>query len=49
MKIIFFHHQKFLKLNFKLKIDTIMCTYKDLDEVLKTWREFAKNIWQPFK
>ena len=37
----------YLKLNFKLKIDLKMCILKNLEEILKTWRKFAKNIWQP--
>ena len=24
-----------------------MCTIKNLEESLKTWIKFAKNIWQP--
>ena len=24
-----------------------MCTFKNLKEILKTWRKLAKNIWQP--
>ena len=36
-----------LKLNFKLKLDSKMCTFKNLEEILKPWKKFAKNIWQP--
>ena len=25
-----------------------MCNFKNSEEILKTWRKFAKNIWQPF-
>ena len=42
IKKVFFY----LKLNFKLKIDPKMCNFKNLEEILKTWRKFAKNIWQ---
>ena len=24
-----------------------MCTYKNLEEMLKTWKHFEKNEWQP--
>ena len=27
-----------LKLNFKLKIDPKMCTFKNLEEIWKTWK-----------
>ena len=37
----------YLELNFKIKIDQKICTFKNLEEILKTWRKFAKNIWQP--
>ena len=36
------------KLNLTLKVDPKMCTFKNLEEILKTWRKFAKNIWQPY-
>ena len=37
----------YLKLNFKLKKDPKMDTFKNLKKVLKTWKKIAKNIWQP--
>ena len=36
----------YLKLNLKLKIDLKMCTFKNLEEILKTWKKFGKNEWQ---
>ena len=32
-----------IKFNFKLKIDPKMCTFKNLDEILKTFKKFGKN------
>jgi len=36
-----------LKLHFKLKIDQKTCTFKNLEEIQKTWKKFLKNLWQP--
>ena len=36
-----------LKLNFKLKIDTKMLTFKNLEEIRKTWKNVWKIKWQP--
>ena len=44
---ILFNTVFYFKLNFKLKIDPKMCTFKNLEEILKNWRKFAKSIWQP--
>ena len=38
----------YLKLNFKRKIDPKMRPFKNREEILKTWRKFLKNIWQPW-
>ena len=38
----------YLKLNFKLKIDPKMCTFKSLEEILKNCKKFWKNEWQPW-
>ena len=35
--------------NLKLKIDPKMCTFRNMEKILKTWRKFAENIWQPCK
>ena len=35
-----------LKLNFMLKIDPKMRTFKNLDEIRKTLKIFGKNKWQ---
>ena len=45
--IIFFFHKKHIKLNFKLKIDPEICNFKNLEEILKTWKKLGKNEWQP--
>ena len=37
---ILFNTVSYLKFNFKLKIDLKMCTFKNLEEILKTWRKF---------
>ena len=34
-----------LKLNLKQKIDPKMRTYKNLEEICKTWKKFRKNEW----
>ena len=39
---VFYH-----KLNFKLKVDLKTCSFKDLENFLKTWRKFSKKTWQP--
>ena len=36
-----------LKLNFKLKIDSKMRTFKKLEEILKTLKKFGKSERQP--
>ena len=36
----------YVKINFKIKIDPKMCTFKNLGEILKTWKKFSKNKWQ---
>ena len=35
----------YLKLNFKLKTHPETYNFKNLEETLKTWRKFAKDIW----
>ena len=42
-----FRARTLLKLNFKLKIDLKMCTFKNLEETWKTWQKIKKNDWQP--
>ena len=37
---------KIHKLFLKLKIDFKACNLKNPEEIFKTWRKFAKNIWQ---
>ena len=37
---ILFNTVFYLKLNFKLKIDPKMNTFKNLEEILKTWKIF---------
>ena len=32
------------ELNFKQKLDPKACYFKNLEEILKTWRKIAKNI-----
>ena len=44
---ILFKTVSYLKHNFKLKIDPKMCTFKNLEEIWKTWKHFSKNKWQP--
>ena len=44
---ILFKTVSYLKLNLKLKVDPKMCTFKNLEEIFKTWKKIAKNIWQP--
>ena len=54
---ILFKTVSYFKLNFKLKIDHKMCTFKSLEEIWKTWKKFGKpgkNLektvkkeWQP--
>ena len=39
---ILFNTVSYLKLNFKLKIDPIMCTLKNLEEIWKIW----KKVWK---
>ena len=34
----------YLKLNFKLKIDSKMCNFKNLEEILKTLRKLPKKF-----
>ena len=34
----------YLKLNFKLKLDPKMCTFKNLEEILKTLSKTLKNL-----
>ena len=36
----------YLKLNFKLKIDTKMCTFKNLEEIWNPRKKNKKNEWQ---
>ena len=36
-----------LKLNFKLKIDPKVCNFKNLVEILKTWKNLPKTIGNP--
>ena len=45
--VIPFNSVFYLKLNFKLRIDPKTTTFKNLEEILKTWRKFAKNQWPP--
>ena len=35
------------KLNFRLKIDPKMCTFKNLEEILKTWKNFVIKSGNP--
>ena len=37
----------YLELNFKLKIDPKTCNLKNLEEILKIWRKFAKIFGNP--
>ena len=41
--IIHFFFFKHIKLNFKLKIDPKMRTFKNLEEIWKTWKKFRKK------
>ena len=45
--VILFNKVFHLKLNFELKIDLKTCTFKNLEEILNTWRKFAKTQWPP--
>ena len=42
--VVLFNTIFYLKLNFKLKIDLKMYNLENLEEILKTWRKFAKKI-----
>ena len=44
---ILFNTVSYLKLNFKLKIDPKMCTFKNLEEISKTWKNFEKTSGNP--
>ena len=37
----------YIKLNFKVKIDPKICTFKNPEELCKTYKKFRKNEWQP--
>ena len=37
----------YIKPNFKLKIDPKMCTFKYLEEIWKTWKNFEKASGNP--
>ena len=41
---IIFNTVSYLKLNFKLKVALKMCTFKNLEEIWKTWNFFL-NEW----
>ena len=45
--LILFNTVFYLKLKFKLKIEPKTKTLEYLEEILKTWRKFAKSQWQP--
>ena len=38
-----FNTISYIKLNLKLKIDSKMCTFKDLEEIWNTWKNFRKT------
>ena len=44
---ILFNTVFYLKFNFKLKIDPKICTFKNLEEILKTWKNFEKTSGNP--
>ena len=44
---ILYNTVSYLKLNFKPKIDPKMFTYKNLEEILKTWKFFWKTSGNP--
>ena len=46
--LILFKTGFYLQISLKIKIDTKTCNFKNMQEILKTWRKFAKNIWQPW-
>ena len=44
---VLFNTVSFIEINLKLKIDPKMFTFKNLEEIWKTWKNFRKNEWQP--
>ena len=44
---ILFNTVSYLKLNSKLKIDTKLCTFENLEEMLKTWKNYEKMSGNP--
>ena len=46
---VLFNTVSFIEINLKLKIDPKMFTFKNLEEIWKTWKKFRKNEWQPCK
>ena len=45
--VMLFNTVFYLKLSFKLEIDPKTCNFKKMEDILKTWGKFAKNVWQP--
>ena len=42
-----FNSVSYFKLEVKLKINSKMHTFKNLEEIWKSWKNFWKNKWQP--
>ena len=45
--VILFYTVFYLKLKCELKIDPKMCSFKNLHEILKTWKNFQKTFDNP--
>ena len=45
--LIVFKTVSYFKLILKLKVDPKKCTFKNLEEIRRTWKRFGKNDWQP--
>ena len=45
--LIVFNKVSYFKFNLKLKKDPKMCSFKNPEEILKTWKKYLKNKWQP--
>ena len=46
---ILFNKVSYIKLNFKLKIDSKMCTFKNQEEIWKNWKNLKKASGNPVK
>ena len=44
---ILFNTVSYFKFNFKLEKDPKMRSFKNLEEICKTWKKFQKKEWQP--